>query len=65
VRWASRYPFDGANIGLEAGQIELLDHAPNLARGVIVVDQTLDIEGFEPKLLAVHSDIAGDGRRRL
>lgn len=61
VRRPTGDALDGARLGFKTGQIELFDDAPDLACGVVVVDQALDIEGLEAKLLAVNGNIAGSG----
>ncbi len=52
---------DGADLGVEAGQVELLDQALDLARGVVDVDQALDVDGLEAELLAINGNVAGSG----
>ena len=43
----------GAGVDFEARQIQPLDDAPNLARGMLLVDQAFDIERLEPYLVAI------------
>ena len=50
--------FDRACVGFEAGQVEPLDRAPDLARRMLRVDQAFDIERVEQYLVAIEGDIA-------
>ena len=52
---------DGAGVEGEARQIQPLDDAPNLARGMLLVDQAFDIERLEPHLVAIEGKIARGG----
>lgn len=54
---------DGADLALEAEEIELFDDAPDLAGRMIVIDQLVDVERFEAELLAVDGEVAGGGRK--
>jgi hypothetical protein len=61
VRRPTGDPLDGAHLCFKAGQIEMFDDTPNLARGVLVVDQAVHVEGFEAKLLTINGNVLGAG----
>ena len=50
--------FDGADVKLEAAEVERADDAPDTARNVTVIDQTIDIERQQNVLGAVDEQVA-------
>lgn len=39
--------FDGANVSLNAREIELFDDVPDLAGRMVGIDETIDVEGLQ------------------